>query len=82
LPLNCIFKTEDQAVQEKAIVKESISKQIAEQIAEQLCTAIVDGRIKIGERLPTEDTVALQANMDELLYYLLRKFEQASAAQA
>jgi len=70
-------------VHEKAVVKESICKQIAE----QLRTAIVDGRIKIGERLPTEDerarnAIALQASMNELLDYLLRKFEQASAANA
>jgi len=41
-------------VQENAIVKTSISKQIAE----QLRAAIVDGRFKIGERLPTEDELA------------------------
>jgi len=36
------------------IVKTSISRQIAE----QLRTAIIDGRFKIGERLPTEDELA------------------------
>ena len=41
-------------MQETAIVKTSISKQIAE----QLRAAIVDGRFKIGERLPTEDELA------------------------
>jgi GntR family transcriptional repressor for pyruvate dehydrogenase complex len=41
-------------VQEHAIVKASISKQIAE----QLRAAIVDGRFKVGERLPTEDELA------------------------
>jgi GntR family transcriptional repressor for pyruvate dehydrogenase complex len=39
---------------EVAIVKSSISKQIAEQLRE----AIVSGKFKIGERLPTEDELA------------------------
>lgn len=41
-------------MQENAIVKTSISKQIAE----QLRAAIVDGQLKIGQRLPTEDELA------------------------
>ena len=41
-------------MQELAIVKSSISKQIAEQLRE----AIVSGRFKIGDRLPTEDELA------------------------
>ena len=41
-------------MQEKAIVKASISKQIAE----QLRAAIVAGQFKIGQRLPTEDELA------------------------
>lgn len=41
-------------VQESVIVKSSISRQIAEQLRE----AIVDGRFKIGDRLPTEDELA------------------------
>ncbi|MDJ0776425.1 MAG: FadR/GntR family transcriptional regulator [Gammaproteobacteria bacterium] len=38
----------------KALPRSSISKEIAE----QLRAAIVDGRFKIGERLPTEDDLA------------------------
>jgi DNA-binding FadR family transcriptional regulator len=41
-------------VQEQAIIKSSISKQIAE----QLRSAIISGRFKSGERLPTEDELA------------------------
>ncbi len=41
-------------MQESSIVKSSISKQIAEQLRE----AIVSGRFKIGDRLPTEDELA------------------------
>ncbi len=41
-------------MQELSIVKSSISKQIAEQLRE----AIVSGRFKIGDRLPTEDELA------------------------
>ncbi|WP_316368434.1 FadR/GntR family transcriptional regulator [Candidatus Thiodiazotropha sp. CDECU1] len=41
-------------MQEQAIIKSSISKQIAE----QLRAAIVSGRFKSGERLPTEDELA------------------------
>ena len=41
-------------MQEQAIVKASISRQIAEQLRD----AIVAGRFKIGERLPTEDELA------------------------
>ncbi|MCU7893414.1 MAG: GntR family transcriptional regulator [Candidatus Thiodiazotropha sp. (ex Ustalcina ferruginea)] len=41
-------------MQEQAIIKSSISKQIAE----QLRNAIVSGRFKSGERLPTEDELA------------------------
>lgn len=41
-------------MQERAIVKASLSKQIAEQLRE----AIVNGQFKIGERLPTEDELA------------------------
>jgi GntR family transcriptional repressor for pyruvate dehydrogenase complex len=54
LPRKCIIKTQALIVQENAIVKASISKQIAE----QLRAAIVDGRFKIGQRLPTEDELA------------------------
>ncbi|MEM7564920.1 MAG: GntR family transcriptional regulator, partial [Pseudomonadota bacterium] len=39
---------------ESVIVKASISKQIAEQLRE----AIISGKFKIGERLPTEDELA------------------------
>ena len=41
-------------MQESALIKSSISKQIAEQLRQ----AIVSGRFKIGERLPTEDELA------------------------
>ena len=41
-------------VQESAVIETSISKQIAEQLRQ----AIVSGRFKIGERLPTEDELA------------------------
>jgi DNA-binding FadR family transcriptional regulator len=41
-------------VQEQTIIKSSISKQIAE----QLRSAIISGRFKSGERLPTEDELA------------------------
>ena len=41
-------------MQEEAIVKTSVSRQIAD----QLRAAIVEGRLKIGERLPTEDELA------------------------
>lgn len=41
-------------MQENTIVKSSISKQIAEQLRE----AIVAGKFKIGQRLPTEDELA------------------------
>ena len=39
---------------ENPIAKTSISRQIAE----QLRATIIDGRFKIGERLPTEDQLA------------------------
>jgi GntR family transcriptional repressor for pyruvate dehydrogenase complex len=45
---------QDKIVSEAVIVKTSISKQIAEQLRE----AIVNGKFKIGERLPTEDELA------------------------
>ncbi len=41
-------------MQEKTVVKTSISKQIAEQIRD----AIVSGQLEIGDRLPTEDELA------------------------
>ena len=41
-------------MQQKTIVKSSISKQIAEQLRE----AIVSGQLEIGDRLPTEDELA------------------------
>ena len=41
-------------VHESLIIKSSISKQIAEQLRE----AILNGRFKIGERLPTEEELA------------------------
>ena len=41
-------------MQENVIVKTSISRQIAEQLRD----AIITGKIKIGERLPTEDELA------------------------
>ena len=41
-------------MQDQPIVKASISKQIAQQLRD----AIVAGRFKCGERLPTEDELA------------------------
>ncbi len=41
-------------MQEKTVIKTSISKQIAEQIRD----AIVSGQLEIGDRLPTEDELA------------------------
>ena len=41
-------------IDKSSIVKSSISKQIAEQLRD----AIVSGRFKIGDRLPTEDELA------------------------
>jgi DNA-binding FadR family transcriptional regulator len=47
-------KSETSSVQDSPIVKSSISRQIAEQLRQ----AVVSGRFKIGERLPTEDELA------------------------
>ena len=55
------------------IVKSSISKQIAEQLKQ----AIVNGRFKIGERLPTESEPLAEA-MDDLMKFLLDQLEPAS----
>jgi GntR family transcriptional repressor for pyruvate dehydrogenase complex len=56
LGYNLQIQIELQSVQDTAIIKSSLSKQIAEQLRE----AIVSGRFKIGERLPTEDELALR----------------------
>jgi DNA-binding FadR family transcriptional regulator len=48
------FKVNSFPIPKSSIVKSSISKQIAEQLRD----AIVSGRFKIGDRLPTEDELA------------------------
>ncbi len=48
------LRSREKIVQENPIVKTSISRQIAE----QLRAAIIDGQLKIGDRLPTEDELA------------------------
>ena len=48
------LRSRQKIVQENPIVETSISRQIAE----QLRAAIIDGKLKIGERLPTEDELA------------------------
>jgi len=60
-------------VLDSPIVKSSISKQIAEQLRH----TIVNGRFKIGERLPSESELLVEAT-DDLMKYLLDQFEPAS----